>query len=240
MARVFLALVALVGLMWLASWLGKATPEQRSRALKLIVLYGIAGALLLLVVTGRIPWMFALIGAVVPWLQRFMMARQAWNMFKSSRGPSAGKQSTVQTLMLRMTLDHDSGDLDGEVISGPFAGRALQSLSESELLEVLRDSRERDPQSAALLEAYLDRTRGDSWRDADTDDAGSQGARPGPPDGMSVNQAAEILGVPAEASDEEITAAHRRLIQKLHTDRGGTDYLAALINEARDTLLSGR
>ena len=38
MARVFLALVALVGLMWLASWLGKATPEQRSRALKLIVL----------------------------------------------------------------------------------------------------------------------------------------------------------------------------------------------------------
>ena len=131
--------------MWLASWLGKATPEQRSRALKLIVLYGIAGALLLLVVTGRIPWMFALIGAVVPWLQRFMMARQAWNMFKSSRGPSAGKQSTVQTLMLRMTLDHDSGDLDGEVISGPFAGRALHSLSESELLEVLRDSRNRDP-----------------------------------------------------------------------------------------------
>ena len=74
MARVFLALVALVGLMWLASWLGKATPEQRSRALKLIVLYGIAGALLLLVVTGRIPWMFALIGAVVHWQQRFMLA----------------------------------------------------------------------------------------------------------------------------------------------------------------------
>ena len=135
---------------------------------------------------------------------------------------------------------HDSGDLDGEVISGPFAGRALQSLSESELLEVLRDSRERDPQSAALLEAYLDRTRGDSWRDSDTDDAGSHSARPSPPDGMSVNQAAEILGVPAEASDEEITAAHRRLIQKLHTDRGGTDYLAALTNEARDALLSGR
>ena len=105
---------------------------------------------------------------------------------------------------------------------------------------MLRDSRERDPQSAALLEAYLDRTRGDSWRDADTDDAGSHSARPSPPDSMSVNQAAEILGVPAEASDEEITAAHRRLIQKLHTDRGGTDYLAALINEARDTLLSDR
>ena len=55
MTRIFLALVALVGLMWLASWLGKASPAQRGRALKLIVLYGIAGALLLLVVTGRIP-----------------------------------------------------------------------------------------------------------------------------------------------------------------------------------------
>ena len=55
---------------------------------------------------------------------------------------------------------------------------------------------------------------------------------------MSIGQAAEILGVPADASNEEVTAAHRRLIQKLHTDRGGTDYLAALINEARDTLNS--
>ena len=51
--------------MWLASWLGKATPEQHSRALKLIVLYGIAGALLV-GGDGRIPWMFALIGAIVP------------------------------------------------------------------------------------------------------------------------------------------------------------------------------
>ena len=53
---------------------------------------------------------------------------------------------------------------------------------------------------------------------------------------MSVDQAAQILGVAKDASRDEIQAAHRRLIQKLHTDRGGTDYLAALINEARDTL----
>ncbi len=91
MARIFLALVALVGLMWLASWLGKATPEQRAKALKLIVLYGVAGALLVLVVTGRIPWVFALISAAVPWLQRFMVARQAWNMFKSTRGQAPAK-----------------------------------------------------------------------------------------------------------------------------------------------------
>ena len=236
MARIFLALVALVGLMWLAAWLGKASPAQRGRALKLIVLYGIAGALLLLVVTGRIPWMFAIISAAVPWLQRFLVAKQAWNMFKSSRGPSAGKSSTVETVVLRMTLDHDSGDLDGEVISGPFSGRGLADLSETQLLELLQDCRARDGQSAALLEAYLDRTRGDNWRTAD--EASDHGIPPNTRGAMSVGQAAEILGVPAEASNEEITAAHRRLIQKLHTDRGGTDYLAALINEARDTLNS--
>ena len=237
MTRIFLALVALVGLMWLASWLGKASPAQRGRALKLIVLYGIAGALLLLVVTGRIPWMFALISAAVPWLQRFLVAKQAWNMFKSSRGPSTGKSSTVETVVLRMTLDHDSGDLDGEVISGPFSGRGLTDLSEAQLLELLRDCRARDAQSAALLEAYLDRTRGDSWRDAD--ETTDHDIPPKAQGAMSASQAAEILGVSTEASDEEITTAHRRLIQKLHTDRGGTDYLAALINEARDTLISG-
>ncbi|NBP96176.1 MAG: hypothetical protein EBU28_12805 [Gammaproteobacteria bacterium] len=115
--------------MWLASWLGKATPEQRAKALKLIVLYGVAGALLVLVVTGRIPWVFALISAAVPWLQRFMVARQAWNMFKSTQGPSAGKTSRVETAILRMALDHDTGDLDGEVISRADSGRGKRRLA---------------------------------------------------------------------------------------------------------------
>ena len=52
MIRLVLALLALVGLMWLASWLGKVSPAQRSKALKMILLYGVAGVLLLLVVTG--------------------------------------------------------------------------------------------------------------------------------------------------------------------------------------------
>jgi hypothetical protein len=232
LARVFLALVALVGLMWLASWLGKATPVQRSRALKLIVLYGVAGALLLLVVTGRIHWMFAIISAAVPWLQRLLVARQAWRLFKTTRGPSSGQTSRVETEVLRMTLDHDSGELNGEVISGPFAGRALGDLSKLQLLELLQECRSRDAQSAALLEAYLDRTQGDSWRNEDE----AAGHTTPPQGSMSESQASEILGVTTDASRKEVIEAHRRLIQRLHTDRGGTDYLAALVNEARDTL----
>ncbi|MDP6531149.1 MAG: hypothetical protein QF375_04615 [Arenicellales bacterium] len=234
MVRLLLGLAALVGLMWLAAWLGKATPAQRSRALKLIVLYGVAGALLLLVITGRIHWMFAAISAAVPWLQRVLLARQAWHLFKSSRGPRPGQTSKVQTAFLHMTLNHDSGQLHGEVISGQFTGRTLESLSLEELLTLLEECRQGDSQSAALLEAYLDRTHSDSWRErasADRTTAPAQGP-------MSTGQAADILGVSEEATAEEITDAHRRLIQRLHTDRGGTDYLAALINQARDTLTS--
>jgi hypothetical protein len=87
-----------------------------------------------------------------------------------------------------------------------------------------------------LLEAYLDRTQGDSWRDENTSEP-SNVAPQGP---LSTDQALQILGLEKNASLDEIQDAHRRLIQKLHTDRGGTDYLAALINEARDTLTAAR
>lgn len=54
---------------------------------------------------------------------------------------------------------------------------------------------------------------------------------------MSRQEAAEMLGVDSDADRDRVMAAHRRLIQRLHPDRGGTDYLASRLNEARDVLL---
>ena len=55
---------------------------------------------------------------------------------------------------------------------------------------------------------------------------------------MSQKQACDILGIKPNASKEEIIKAHKRMMQKVHPDRGGSDYLAAQINQAKDTLLS--
>ncbi|MCY4030746.1 MAG: DnaJ domain-containing protein [Hyphomicrobiales bacterium] len=54
---------------------------------------------------------------------------------------------------------------------------------------------------------------------------------------MSREEAFRVLDLEPNASAKEIRSAHRRLISKLHPDKGGGDYLASKINEARDTLL---
>jgi len=237
MIRLLLAATALIALIALARWLGRANATQRSRTLKQILLYGTGAILLLLVITGRLHWLFALIGAALPWLQRAMMARRAWNTFRSMRRPPSGQNSRVETAFLRMTLDHDTGDLNGEVIQGAFSGSKLLDLSLDQLLELLDQLRAGDAQSAALLEAYLDRTQDASWRkhDETTTDETVHTAASGP---MNRQEAAEILGVSADAPHKVIIQAHRRLIQRLHSDRGGSDYLAAMINKAKDVLLA--
>lgn len=231
--RLFLALAALVGLMWFFGWYGKADPAARNRALKTLLLYGIGGVILLLVVTGRIPWLFALITAAVPILQRFLIAKQTWGLFKSLGAGKSGQSSGVATAWLDMGLDHDSGEMGGRVLQGKYSGQQLSGLNLEQLLELLDECRG-DAQSAQLVEAYLDRTA-PGWRPAG--EAPRNAAGDGGPDTLTHGEAREILGLEPGAGREEIVSAHRRLIQKLHPDRGGSSYLAARINQAKDLLL---
>ena len=83
---------------------------------------------------------------------------------------------------------------------------------------------------APLLARLLGRHRGGRA-------SSTAGAENGPAPRMSREEAYAILGLTADASPDEIIAAHRRLMQKLHPDRDGSTYLAAQINRAKEVLL---
>jgi DnaJ domain len=153
--------------------------------------------------------------------------------------PSTGQASTVDTDTIRMTLDHDTGEMDGEVVKGRFDGRRLSSLGFPDLLLLLDECRAGDPNGAQLLEAYLDRMHREAWR-AHQDGEGNAGAdsRKSAPRGeMSLEEATATLGLQPGATRDEIKQAHRRLMKKLHPDQGGSTYLASKINQAKDVLL---
>ena len=200
------------------------------------ILIGVAtlGAMYL---STRFHWSILLFG-LAPLLPKLW---GAFNRARAARGPTAGSTSRVEADWLRMTIDHDTGKLDGEVLNGAFRGRTLDSLDHRELLVLLSECRRNDSESARLLEAYLDRRIGGDWRRGDArDDAGGGGPQGGAGVAevpMTVPQALQILGLEPDASRTAIVAAHRRLIQKLHPDRGGSSYLAAQINRAKDVLL---
>lgn len=154
---------------------------------------------------------------------------------------SSGQQSRVRTQWIEMVLDHDSGRMDGRVLQGRFSDKRLSELGLAQLLELWNECRLRDEQSRRLLEAYLDRVAAD-WREA----AGATGTRDkaeSPKSGggrMTVEEAYEILGLAPGADAAAVRRAHRELMKKLHPDRGGSNYLAAKINQAKDVLLGNR
>jgi hypothetical protein len=148
---------------------------------------------------------------------------------------SPGQTSRVVTDHLEVELDHDTGQIRGRVLKGFFAGRDLQSLAPVEMAHLWQDCRFADPQSAQILEAYLDRVH-PSWREDMTRNEGERTVG----GGMTREQALDILGLAPGASEDDIRRAHRELMLKLHPDRGGSTFLAAKINEAKDVLLGKR
>lgn len=145
---------------------------------------------------------------------------------------STGQRSRVAASQLAMELDHDSGAMDGEVLAGPLRGRRLSQLSVAELRQFHLQCRTVNDQSLALLEAWLDRTQAE-WRAA-WGEGRRASASPG---SMSREEALAVLGLKTGASADDIKAAHKRLMKEFHPDRGGSDYLAAKINTAKDVLL---
>lgn len=231
MTLLIVVAVALLGFWLLGRGFLSATPRQLVGLLPWAGVIAAAGLFVFLAVTGRLYAVLGLLPLLLPMAMRWYQQYQRW---RTARGPSKGGQSQVETAFLSMVLHHDSGQLEGEVRQGRFAGRRLQSMSLTELLALLEECRATDPQAVQLLETWLDRTA-EGWR------AGTTGAGPPATSGaMTEREAWEVLGLAPGAGEADIKEAHRRLMVRNHPDQGGSTYLAAKINQAKDLLLGNK
>ena len=225
----------LVALVLAASWFVSADPKVLARVIKWGAI-GIGGAVVaFLAVTGRLA--LALPMAIV--ILALMRRRRGFPFAIGRRAPSAGRTSEVETEYVAMTLEHDTGTMSGRVLRGRFAGRGFGELSFEELLELLAECQLHDDEAARLIETYLDRTEPADWRERAAGAAGGgerRRARPGA-GRMTPEEAYEILGLEPGATPEQVKEAHRRLMQKIHPDHGGSSYLASKINLAKEILL---
>ena len=237
MPAVLLALVVLAMVALGLAWLLRAKPSALARVLRivLVVLGGIGvGAMLIFglrFLPGLLPELLGLAGIVITALIARAARHRPSGGFSS---PGHGQRTEVRTAFLQAWIDHGSGDVGGTVLTGRFAGRTLDALSDAELVE-LRGECAADADSLRVLEAYLDRRLGPDWRNAQQQQTPPRGPRTD----MTNDEALAVLGLSEGATADEIRAAHRRLIQRMHPDVGGTADLAARINRAKDVLLGG-
>ena len=211
----------------------------------------LAGLLLLyLGFTGRLHPVAAIVGAALPFLTRVTslvtrgaqfaaMFRFLKNMGLGAGATAAGAPnppdtSEIRSRYIHMVLFHDTGLIDGTVLEGQFENAKLSQLELAQLIDLLKEI-QNDQDSMNLLIAYLEREHPDWQSEADI-------RKPPPASDTTMDeaQALDILGLDADASRNDVIQAHRRMMQKMHPDRGGSTYLAAKINAAKEILLTTR
>jgi DnaJ domain len=228
MPNFIIALIIVFGGLWLIRTFARATPAQSKGLSKKLA----GGALIIvsavLALTGKAQFaapLFAiglgLIGHAAAFPNGFPWAEK-----------SSGQKSRVATSILSMELDHDSGTMSGVVLAGPFKNTRLETMSLENLQQLYKQCAGASDQSLSLLEAWLNRHKPE-WRDAWK---GEQRAANSGASAMSVEEALAVLGLKAGATQEDVKNAHRRLMKEFHPDRGGSDYLATKINQAKDML----
>ncbi|MCC6948240.1 MAG: DnaJ domain-containing protein [Bradyrhizobiaceae bacterium] len=224
-----LGIAALVLLLIAARIFSTADPQKLAGLVRQVGGYALLAVAGYLAVTGRFF-------AAVP-LAYFGATLLNWIPSPAGLGArmrrTPGQVSRVRSRFVEMELDHDSGAMHGKILAGQYENVPLDALDRPTLLSLLKEF---DDESRALLEAYLDR-REPGWREDVEEDAGARGReapRVGP---MTEEEALQILGLKPGASAFEIRRAHRTLMKKLHPDQGGSTYLAARVNEAKEVLL---
>ena len=225
----FFGLVVLVLALWALNAFSKANPKQLARVLQPVGGLAALGLGAFIGLRGNLEVGIAL-GVFGLGLLGWMPFGPAGFFKRTQKTP--GQVSRVRAAFVEMELDHDTGAMTGRILAGRHEGVALDALDVATLTGLMGEI---DAESRSLLAAYLDR-REPSWREHAQGDAGSAGGAVSTGK-MTQEEAYQILGVQPGASADEIGRAHRSLMKKLHPDQGGSTYLAARVNEAKDVLL---
>jgi hypothetical protein len=229
-----LGFVAMVALVYGLRWAAQVDPAALAKVLKYAAIATALIGVALLLVIGRLGLLFLIAGLLYPLWRGWRRSRTAADI-----GARQGRSSSIETVYLSVTLDHDSGTVDGQIKVGRFKDRRLADLTRDDLVDLLAEVRPSDPEGVAVLEAYLDRIHGPSWRSAETGEESRRSNRHAAGGAMTREEALEVLGLAPTATELEIREAHHRLMMKVHPDHGGSSYLAARLNQARDRLLGG-
>lgn len=236
-------IAVLMAILLLVSWLSRTSSRNVKRSLAILLVIVLVFLTLAFILTGRFAFAVPTVVGALTIAMRTWHAWRWWQRLSGLFGASSwrrdggsGQTSQAASEWLEMQLDHETGRMDGELRKGAFTGRSLSDLESPELAALYADLEAHDADGLRLFAAYLERALGDDWRLQLGLADGAPGAG-GFGQTMSGEEALRILGLEAPAGDDEIHAAHRDLMSKLHPDRGGSDYLAAKINQAKDILL---
>ena len=241
--RTLIVLVTLALLYFILHWQYRRNPLAFTKKFLYWGAVLLAISLALLVATGRLHWLYALIAALIPFVSKIMTLLRYLPIIKSIRSAlggnnkqhshDAGSFAKVECRYFRMELNSATGEMNGTILEGAHQGKSLSELNKEQLVSLLRECQRSDKESALLLATYMARYYGEQWREKQT---GGRSDEMG--EDMSRARALDILGLREPVAEADIIKAHRQLIQKFHPDRGGSNYLAAKINTAKDYLLN--
>lgn len=233
MSRIIVIGLLLGGIVFWWHWQNTPDPVQRKKLLQKTLIGVLIVVTVLLVAAGRMHWLGAVLAGALAFLKQGLTLLLRFfpvltHLYRTHASASkAPNSSSVSARMVEMTLNHDSGKLSGRVLEGEFKGRSLDEMSREDLSVLLDYCKLNDADSARLLESYLSGRFGDA--------AGAQ-SRTVATSEMSVEEALQVMGLKGTPSKQDITEAYRKIMQKLHPDRGGNEYFAAKVNQAREIL----
>ena len=230
MPKLLLLIAAIVSLWYWWSYQKNLAENKRKPFLWRSGFWLILALSVYLIITGRMHWLGAGIAALIPVLRTLLVWGTRAGPLLRLFGRFKTSPSQFRTQFLVISMNFTTGSVEGEIISGDYNGKKLSELSQDELKQLSQQYKTVDKESYVLLQAYL-------IRSGSSNDQAYQQYNPDNFNQLSEAEAYEILGLPNTASKDEVVKAHKRLMQRMHPDRGGSDYLAAKINAAKDQLV---